>query len=162
MSKRRAFTSTELLVVIVVLALLASLALPVTLRALGRAREVRVTADLATVAMGLHAYKQDFGDYPRPDGAQALCRALLAPGPDSVDGADGPGFRLRRAYQPDRGVGLVWGPYVLQGFHEEGGALVGEETGVIQYRLTGPGAFALVAAGEDGTFGTPDDVEVRQ
>jgi prepilin-type N-terminal cleavage/methylation domain-containing protein len=56
-------------------------------------------------------------------GARLLCRALIAPGPatanlsgppDGQDGADGPGFRVRRVNIGTTGAlgGKTWGPYL--------------------------------------------------
>ncbi len=107
------FTTVELLVVIGIIVLLASMLLVMVSRGYTASRRVRAQADLQVIALGLEAYKQDFGDYPRPagplatDGAATLCWALVAPGLVAVDGADGPGFRTRVG-----GQGKVYGPYI--------------------------------------------------
>src|SRR5690242_20010658 len=108
------FTVIELLVVIGILAALAGILLPAVARARGAALRVAMQADLQTVVLALDAYRSDFGDFPRPDrfvtspfqGSAIICWALIAPGPATQDGADGPGFRLRGTY------GQVKGPYV--------------------------------------------------
>jgi type II secretory pathway pseudopilin PulG len=129
-----------MIVVMAVIVLLATILLPMLLKVYGRGKKTRASADLQAIAVGLDAYKADFGDYPRfpqayvvgnpdiaPDrGARLLCRALLGPGPangtatSGFDGADGPGFRgARRAgadgvlYTADDSLlGKVWGPYI--------------------------------------------------
>jgi prepilin-type N-terminal cleavage/methylation domain-containing protein len=62
---KRGFSLVELLVVIGILALLAGIIAGVTLKMGAHAEQVRIQADLATLATALNAYKQDFGDYPR-------------------------------------------------------------------------------------------------
>jgi prepilin-type N-terminal cleavage/methylation domain-containing protein len=127
-SSRRAFTVVELLVVIGILVLLASIAIPMVMRSYRNAEASRVRMDLQTIATALDAYKQDHGDYPRSDGtgdyrgAITLARALVAPGPDNgtgADGASGPGFRTRRLpgvdpldTSDDILQGKIYGPYL--------------------------------------------------
>src|SRR5258708_5058010 len=109
----RGFTLIEIMVTIGVIVLLAGILLPAIMSARSSARRTRMAQDLNTIAVGLEAYKQDFGDYPRlppggpqptgvsPSvyGSQLLCWALVAPADinppvvgllNSTDGADGP------------------------------------------------------------------------
>lgn len=125
-----AFTLVEVLVAIGIIVLLVSLLLVAVSRSYGTARRVRAQADLQIIALGLEAYKQDFGDYPRPlaavpgdpnsstlnDGAALLAWALIGVydqtttvGPPRIqgDGNTGPGFRIRAG-----GQGKVYGPYI--------------------------------------------------
>jgi prepilin-type N-terminal cleavage/methylation domain-containing protein len=126
-SLHKGFTLTEMIVVMAVIVLLATILLPMLLKVYGRGKKTRASADLQAIAVGLDAYRADFGDYPRfpmayvagntdtakDRGARLLCRALLAPGPEAgagtsgFDGAAGPGFRLRPG-----GLSKVWGPYI--------------------------------------------------
>jgi prepilin-type N-terminal cleavage/methylation domain-containing protein len=111
---RRAFTLVELLIVIGILVLMMGILLPT----IGRARKAAVRsalqADLQAIVTAISAYQADFGDIPRPDkfvpapfqGSEILCWALLSPGPASMDGADGLGFRKRGTQ------GQVYGPYL--------------------------------------------------
>jgi prepilin-type N-terminal cleavage/methylation domain-containing protein len=105
----RGFTLVELLVVIGIIALLAGLAIPLIMRAYGSAERTRIAGDLQAIATALQAYHDDHGDYPRPTGtqpgSQILAWALVAPAPENVDGANGPGFRIRSQ-------GRVYGPYL--------------------------------------------------
>jgi prepilin-type N-terminal cleavage/methylation domain-containing protein len=131
---RQGFSLIELLVVIGIIVLLATIVLPMITQAHKQAIRVSMAADLQVIGQALEAYKHDFGDYPRPDryqaldnpklpfvtGAALLCWALVAPGPavtqsnpntaggtvNPGDGADGPGFRVRGT------VGAVKGPYL--------------------------------------------------
>jgi type II secretory pathway pseudopilin PulG len=123
--QRRAFTRTELVAVLGIIVVLAGIVAIMT----GRLRHGSVVeqqkADFQTIAAGLQAYKQDFGDYPRnielpkwntQDSAVpapiylTLASALLGPGPaltqeingnanylELGDGNDGPGFRCQAA-----------------------------------------------------------------
>lgn len=121
---KRGFTLIELLVVIGVIALLVGLLLPAVLRSYRTADRARTQADLALIGTALDAYRQDFGDYPRFDdnnaanaggvdlntrtdrGAILLCQALIGPGGQGVDGANGLGFRVRGTQ------GKIYGPYL--------------------------------------------------
>jgi len=113
---RLGFTLIELLVVIGMIALIAAISVPMIARAHRIAIHNAMAADLAVIASALDAYKADFGDYPRRtvttvngkplSGAALLCWALIAPGPATEDGADGPGFRVRGQ------TGAVKGPYL--------------------------------------------------
>jgi general secretion pathway protein G len=131
-SGRRGFTLLELLVVIGMIALLATILLPMVNHAYAVANRAAMAADLMVISEALDAYKHDFGDYPRLDrdqihmnseqlppitGAALLCWALVAPGPalpqpvaggivNPGDGADGPGFRIRGI------TGPIKGPYL--------------------------------------------------
>src|SRR5688572_26616043 len=117
-----AFTLTEVVVVVAVIAVLLATFLPMVSRARVSAKRARLALDLNTIGLALEAYRDDFGDYPRPSdyeydnntrGAAILCRAMLGPQDANgyyPDGADGFGFRTRRL----NGVaqGRVYGPYV--------------------------------------------------
>lgn len=122
MRKRSAFTMVELLTVIGIIALIIGIAAPMLVRSLTQAKRLRAASDLQAIASALEAYRQDFGDYPRigaypggltgtPTGAEVLCWALIAPASASLDGLDGPGFRVRldAGGQP---TGRKFGPYL--------------------------------------------------
>jgi prepilin-type N-terminal cleavage/methylation domain-containing protein len=124
--QKRAFTLMELLVVIGIVAMLATILLPMANRARAVARRVSMQSDLQAIVIAIDAYKHDFGDIPRPDGNVAgpfqgsciLVWSLIAPGAAegvsprktksklTFDGADGPGFRVRGT------TGQVFGPYL--------------------------------------------------
>jgi type II secretory pathway pseudopilin PulG len=125
-------------VVIGIVVLLLSIAVPMITRAYKVGDRTKVASDLQAIAAALEAYRQDHGTYPQVDpppkpipdefnGARMLCRALIAPGPEAhlsapfvADGAAGPGFRTRKSPGPDgkmdtsddQGQGQVYGPYL--------------------------------------------------
>ena len=118
--RRGGFTLVELLVVIGIIVLIASIATPMVVSARRNANRVRVQSDLNAIATALDAYKNDFKDYPRPTINPAdpntarvpvLAWALLGPWPAAAasggfgDGADGFGFRTVTG-------GKVHGPYL--------------------------------------------------
>jgi len=125
--RRRGFTLVELMVVIGIIALLATIVFPMANRARVQARRTAIASDLQVLANAIDAYQNDFGDIPRPDGkvggpfqgSVILAWALAAPGPATYtlpsakgfkgDGADGMGFRLRGT------TGVVHGPYLSDG-----------------------------------------------
>ncbi len=84
---RRGFTLVEILVVILIIAILASMLLVVISKMYRRSGDLRVSADLQTIRVALDTYQQDFGDIPRGSsadtdgnvGAATLCKALLGP-----------------------------------------------------------------------------------
>lgn len=65
MTRAKAFTLIELLIVIAIIAILALIAVPNFLEAQVRAKVSRVQADLRTLATALEAYAVDWGAYPR-------------------------------------------------------------------------------------------------
>jgi general secretion pathway protein G len=62
--KTKGFTLVELLVVMGIVVLLAGIAIPVLMRAYGRADRSRLSFQLQTLSSALDAYRSDFGDYP--------------------------------------------------------------------------------------------------
>ena len=84
---RAGYTLLEIMIVVVVLGLLATLVVP---RIMGRPEEARRTkaiADLASVAQALNLYRLDNGGYPTTEqGLEALVRRPERP--PSVIGAD--------------------------------------------------------------------------
>ncbi len=131
-SSRRGFSLVELLVVISIIAVLAAIIAPATMKAWRQASRTATANDLQAIGAALEAFKADTGDYPRVTGASAdpeklgydgaitLCQALLGPADtDDLDDDDGNldpitvatnerkdlGFRLRPG-------GKVYGPYL--------------------------------------------------
>lgn len=60
----RGFTLTELLVVITIIAILASLITGAAINALGRAKEVAITTELQQIGGALEEFKNEYGAYP--------------------------------------------------------------------------------------------------
>jgi len=133
--RRRGFTLVELMVVIGIITLLATILLPMANRARAQARKTALASDLQVLVNAIDAYQNDYGDIPRPDrnvggpfqGSVILSWALLAPGPSTFtlpspkgfkgDGADGIGFRVRGT------SGTVHGPYLSVGTFRVGNLL---------------------------------------
>src|SRR5260370_5625190 len=65
--RRSAFTLVELLVVITIIIILMGLLTPVVMIALGRAKEGRITLEIATIDGAMKAYKEKHGTYPPSD-----------------------------------------------------------------------------------------------
>ena len=61
---RAAFTLIEVLVVVVIIAVLASLVAPNVFRHVGTAKNVTAEAQIATLGAALDAYRLDNGRYP--------------------------------------------------------------------------------------------------
>jgi prepilin-type N-terminal cleavage/methylation domain-containing protein len=133
--RRHGFTLVEMLVVIGIILLLIGILLPAINRAYVQSIRTRMTTDIQAIATALEAYRQDHGDIPRtsPDGsrvtpittngglrdgyagAQILCRAMIGPGEELIDGAQGNGFRTVRPITVG-GVktqqARIYGPYI--------------------------------------------------
>jgi general secretion pathway protein G len=62
--RKHGFTIVELLVVIVVIAILASITIVAFRGIQGRARDSQRVADMSAIAKALEIYKSQFGDYP--------------------------------------------------------------------------------------------------
>jgi prepilin-type N-terminal cleavage/methylation domain-containing protein len=65
--RRSGFTLVELLVVITIIIILMGLLTPVVMIALGRAKEGRITLEIATLDGAMKAYKEKHGSYPPSD-----------------------------------------------------------------------------------------------
>jgi len=70
---RRAFTLMEMLVVVLIIAILASLIVPNLIKKADEAKVAKATADISSLEDSLQAYRLDNGTYPTTDeGLQAL------------------------------------------------------------------------------------------
>ncbi len=63
-ASRTAFTLTELLVVITIIAVLAALTTAAVMRAMGTARQTRIKVEIDQLDAALRAYKEKYGSYP--------------------------------------------------------------------------------------------------
>jgi prepilin-type N-terminal cleavage/methylation domain-containing protein len=125
MNNRKAFSLTELLVVMGIIAILVAILVPVVVHTRNQADIVAQKSDFQAITNALENYRQDFGDYPRnralptwnydvgatPPNYEAPAEfslaALVSPGPASTifvgnppveefgDGATGAGFRTQ-------------------------------------------------------------------
>ena len=101
------FTFVEILIVLGIIAILVALLIPALAAVRNMAKETQQKAQLATIEMGLTAFKNDYGDYPPSDwtlngapamngdycGAQKLAEALV--------GWDLMGFHTNSAWRAD-------------------------------------------------------------
>ncbi len=62
--KREGFTLIELITVVAIIIILATIAIPNYLKVTDRARKARLAADLKTIATALDSFKTDWGRYP--------------------------------------------------------------------------------------------------
>ncbi len=126
--RRAAFTLIEILVVIAVIAILASLVAPNVFQHVGTARSTTARSQLEMLATALDAYRLDTGRYPTS--AQGLDALVTLPTIDTPPTWRGP--YLRRAVPRD-----PWGsPYVY-----------------VAPGVANPGAFDLLSYGADGRPG---------
>ena len=126
-----AFTVTELLVVIGIIALIAGILLPTVVSALRQSEASRTRADFQAISTGLDAYKQDFGTYPPVDrantGSAVLVRALVAPFGDGKDAAG-----MFDAANPDPRVWAATDTYALGDVVRNGATLAADQYVALQ------------------------------
>jgi prepilin-type N-terminal cleavage/methylation domain-containing protein len=117
--RRDGFTLVEMLVVLGIILLLIGIIVPAINKAYTNAVRTRMADDLQAIVTAMEHYKSEHGDIPRTSGngdtpqlkgAIVLCRAMVGPGAQGQDGADGPGFRVVRATTEVQG--RVYGPYL--------------------------------------------------
>jgi len=122
-----AFTLVELMVVIGIIMLLMGMLLYGVHAARVRATQAKMAGLINAIQNAIMTYQQDMADYPYSHftrdnprtsvndttlaGAELLVRAIIAPGPESEDGYDGPGFR-KRFTASGNWVGRKYGPYL--------------------------------------------------
>ena len=98
------FSIVELLIAIFIIGLLVSISLVVIAKARRSAQMARVKSDFVAVGMALDQFKADHKAYPGiipnippgVDQSNALAYCLMSPEDATVDGADGPGFRVQK------------------------------------------------------------------
>ena len=126
---RRAFTLIEVLVVVVIIAVLASFVAPNVFRHVDTAKDVAAQAQIASLSAALDAYRLDNGRYPTTE--QGLSALWVTP-PNEPRPSNWRGPYLRQQPPADR-----WGaPYAYRA--------PGEQT---------PSGFDLSSMGQDGKPG---------
>ena len=128
---RRAFTLMEMIVVVTIIALLAGLIVPRLWSRVGAAKVSVAKSAVSNIATQVHAYVLDTGT--RIDDDFDL-RVLLAP-PNDGGGPNGPYLQKKDD--------------LVDPWENE---LIIRVPGEVNYD------FDVVSAGEDGAFGTPDDI----
>lgn len=84
--RREGFTLLELLIVIAIIGLLASIVAPKLIGRVGKSKRVIAEAQIASFSTALETYRLDTGDYPTPEqGLKALVER-----PDGVQNWHGP------------------------------------------------------------------------
>lgn len=127
-NRRRGFTLIEILVVIVVIAILATLVAPNVFQNVGTAKSATAKTQIEMLASALDAYRLDTGRYPTT--AQGLQALVEMPQVDPPSNWRGP--YLRKAVPPD-----PWGrPYIY-----------------ISPGEVNPTGFDLFSYGADGQLG---------
>lgn len=126
--RQKGFTLIELLIVMVIIALLASLVGPMLFKKVGGARTKTARAQISMVETALDSYRLDVGSYPTTSqGLDALYKK-----PDGVENWDGP--YLKKPVPDD-----PWGHAYV-------------------YKCPGEhGEYDLSALGQDGQPGGEDD-----
>ena len=76
--RRGAFTLVELMVVIVIIIILMGLLTPVLINVMAKAREARISAEIAAMDVRFKAYKERFGSYPPSDFGSTTGQQLIA------------------------------------------------------------------------------------
>jgi general secretion pathway protein G len=130
-SARRAFTLIELLLVLVILAVLASVVVPLYIHRVDEAREKATLADIQQLKSVLATFQIDNGRFPSTD--EGLDALVLAP-PDLVATWNGPYIEQ---VTPDK-----WGNYYRYEFPSR----------------DDPTTYSLFSCGRDQQEGTSDDL----
>jgi general secretion pathway protein G len=127
--KSKAFTLIELLIVIAIILILISIALPNFLEAQIRAKLTKVHAELRTLSIALESYRIDHGDYPLDD--NEVPSPLHPTGGRDVNGSDWYSFMVLTTpsqylfgvpqdyFQEGNRIGYPEVPYLTYNYHEQ-------------------------------------------
>jgi general secretion pathway protein G len=129
---RRAFTLIELLLVLVILAVLAAVVIPKLTQRVGDARVKATIGEISNIKMSMETFEIDNGRYPNSnEGLLALVER-----PSGLENTAW--HKLLDKVPQDK-----WG----HDYQYQGPDSLGE------------GEFNIISAGEDGEFGTADDLD---
>jgi type II secretion system protein G len=150
-----AFTLIELLIVVAIISILASIAVPNFTEAQVRAKVARIQADMRTLMTGLESYMIDHNDYPvrhTPDqdlpllSTQAAQMSRLTTPVAFLSSL--PVDIFSKKYQPPNDLIDYWDHRQLQQF-------LSALYGVVQWNRVPDYGWMLVSVGPDGVIGAP-------
>lgn len=144
---RRGFTLLEVLTVISVMVILASIVLPSLRTSRNRAFEAKTEAQLSSLALALKLYKADMGQYPDRLTAWVLVYGTQGQGQASLGPRwKGPYIELKQGSDMSSGGDILdaWGQPFRYRRHDV---------------LTDGRFFDLYSIGRDGQDGTDDDIK---
>lgn len=131
-NRRKAFTLVELLVVIVILSMLATLVAPNVFKHLGRAKKDLVKSKMALIQGALDSFALHCGRYP--EDAEGL--QVLVTNDDEIEGWNGPYLKQSQLLDPWENPFI----YIAEG-------------------TVNPGSYDLISLGADGQEGGEGDNE---
>ncbi|RMG60451.1 MAG: prepilin-type N-terminal cleavage/methylation domain-containing protein [Deltaproteobacteria bacterium] len=150
--KRRGFTLLEVVIIVAIISIIASVAVPYAYKMINQQRRSSTMEEMEALYTAL------YGDPSRGTGGYVGDMGILPPGNDlraltqrRYDGVTQPAGTT-----DTYGVRYGWfGPYINSGFDQD--SFRKDEWGVF-YRFGDPGQGQIRSAGEDGLFGTQDDI----
>jgi len=142
--EKQGITLLEVLVVMVIVSLLASIAVPVYSKARARALTVKTETVISSLEAALSMYGTDFGDYPVSDGEGSGILVKLLQGPVDNNNWKGPYMRFRlEDMDRDDNILDAWKTPITYEYPQDVYSNV---------------PYILVSAGPDRRFETDDDI----
>jgi len=142
--KSRGITLIEILVVMAIIAVLASIAFPALGNARRRAMSVKTESVIASLEAALSMYGTDFGDYPAFEGEGTGSLVELLQGPVESRFWKGPYMRFKTAdIDGENNILDAWKTPLRYNYPQE------EHSNI---------PYAIISAGPDRAIGTVDDI----